>query len=51
MNLKRIVAIAVGIWLLVLGLHYWLNSDRPPAGKQGPAAARSQFTVAYIPVT
>ena len=51
MNLKRIAAIALGIWLAAAGLHYWLNADRSPAGKQGPAGARHQFTVAYIPVT
>lgn len=51
MNLRRVVAIAVGIWLLATGLHFWLNSERSPAGKQGPAGGGRHFTVAYIPVT
>jgi hypothetical protein len=51
MNLKRIVVIAVGIWALAFGLHYWLNSERAPAGKGGKTGGGRQFTVAYIPVT
>ena len=51
MNLKRVAAIAVGMWAVIAGLHLWLNYDWSSLTNERLPVARRKFTVAYIPVT